>query len=282
MKLITALLVLLQAQPAQPQGGKATATPAGGETVTFQGGSYFLSSRSLTIATTIAKPGIRFSFSSIDEGKTWQPLGPDQSVWLTPSRGGLVKNLVITITTSTEDNITASWTAVLPEQGEAGAVETQLSGTVDFPGKGKAGPSAGSVAKGGIALLGFVCFVLSLGGLIVGAAWLTTAGFRESPMWGWVCALSFGPVLLAFLYWGIGGAAAVGAGAALSAIGVVGAIAFGTRHVDAAKSALVTYLVSTVIFGIVVGALVLGSEKRPEGGSRPRDPQFFEAPAPKS
>lgn len=282
MNLITALFLLLQAPPAPAQGGKATATPAGGETVTFQGGSYYLSARSLTLATTIAKPGIRFSFSSVDEGKSWQPLGPDQSVWLTPSRGGLVKNLVINITTSTEENITATWSAILPEQGEAGAIETQLSGTIDFPGKGKTGPSAASVAKGGVALLGFVCFVLSLGGLIVGAAWLTISGFRESPMWGWVCALSFGPVLLAFLYWGVGGVAAVGAGAGLSVVGILGAIAFGARHVDAAKSALVTYLVSTAIFGIVFGALVFGSEKRPEGGSRPRDPQFYEAPQPKS
>ncbi len=278
MNLATLALALLLQTPAQPQApsgppGRTTAR-AGDESFVFEGGGFTMSERSLSIAGGPGVPGVRFNFGSSD-GKTWSPVGADQSVWLTGQRGGQVKNPAVVINSTADNRLTATWTAMLTEQREGGPVEVPLSGTFDLPNRGRALNAPGpSVAKGGIALLGIVISLAALGGLLIGGVWIAIAGFKESPLWGWLTLPAAGPIVFVFLYWGVGSGSLMVFGGLVSIVGIVGAVAFSMRHWDIARVPFIMYTVCLIAFGIFVVALIVGQEKRPE--RQEKGPKFYE------
>jgi hypothetical protein len=268
-------LLLLAALLLQDAPGRASAT-ADGKNFEFTGGEAKLTPRTLTIIAGPGRPGIRFKFESVDEGRTWTPLGIDQSVYLDNVRGGLVTALQLRIE-STGKRFTASWSATLAEKVEGNEVQTALTGKVDLPQQGKGVEKETSTTKGGIFFFGAVIFLAALAASIVGGVFITLAGFKESPMWGWLCLPTLGPLALAMLYYGVGpGHPMTMFGIAMTLVGIAGSIAFSIRHWDVARFWFVTYISGTVIFAIVIAALILSQEK-----VKPRDPDrnkpFFDS-----
>ena len=268
-------LFLLAALLAQDVPGRATAV-ADGKTFEFTGGEAKATSRTLTLIAGPGRPGIRFKFESTDEGRTWTPLGIDQSVYLDFTRGGLLTRPRVVVH-STAARFVASWSATLAEKVDGADVQTALTGTVDLPQQGKGVQKETSTAKGGVFFFGALVFLAALAASIVGGIFITLAGFRESPMWGWLCLPTLGPLVLAMLYYGVGpGQPMTMFGIIVSLGGIAGSIAFSVRHWDVARFWFITYVSGTVIFVVLVGALILSQEK-----VKPRDPdrdkKFFDS-----